>query len=79
MSDFTRRNEADELREKLNNCYEGIKQLDDERKELKAEIEKLKTEVEFLRNKEMLAYRDGMIDGLKYAMRCNGVSGGEVQ
>lgn len=25
------------------------------------------------------AYRDGMIDGLKYAMRCNGVSGGEVR
>lgn len=25
------------------------------------------------------AYRDGMIDGLKYAMRYNGVSGGEVR
>ena len=25
-----------------------------------------------------LRYRDGVIHGLKYAIRCNGVSGGEV-
>ena len=79
MSDFTRRNEADELREKLSGNHDYITKLEAECKNMKAENEKLKTEVEYLRKKEMVAYRDGMIDGLKYAMRCNGVSGGEVQ
>ena len=27
----------------------------------------------------VLASKDGMIDGLKFAVRCNGVSGGEVR
>ena len=26
-----------------------------------------------------IAYKDGMIDGLKFAIRCDGVSGGEVR
>ena len=26
-----------------------------------------------------IAYKNGMIDGLKFAIRCDGVSGGEVR
>lgn len=35
-------------------------------------------ETERLVNAE-LSFRQGIINGLKYAMRCNGVSGGEVK
>lgn len=61
-------------------------------KELRAENEKLKKDlneamlaVEHNRHvanenqlRNELRYRDGIIYGLKYAIRCNGVSGGEV-
>ena len=30
------------------------------------------------RHKNELKYRDGVIYGLKYALRCNGISGGDV-
>lgn len=60
--------------------------------ELRAENEKLKEELEEARSavehnrhvaeenqlKHELHYRDGVIYGMKYALRCNGVSGGEV-
>lgn len=59
--------------------------------ELRAENEKLKAElqealaVEHNRHvaeenqlKYELHYRDGIIYGMKYALKCNGVSGGEV-
>jgi regulator of replication initiation timing len=60
--------------------------------ELRAENEKLKAElkeailaVEHNRHvaeetqlKNELRYRDGVIYGMKYALKCNGVSGGEV-
>ena len=52
-------------------------------KELRAENERLKRDLNGhvtnetqLKNK--LYYRDGVIYGMKYALRCNGVSGGEV-
>ena len=60
--------------------------------ELRAENEKLKAELEEARlatehNRHVseenqlkyeLHYRDGVIYGMKYALRCNGISGGEV-
>ncbi|MBQ6240894.1 MAG: hypothetical protein IJK56_11140 [Firmicutes bacterium] len=60
--------------------------------ELRAENEKLKAELREARLavehnahvaaenqlKYELHYRDGVIYGMKYALKCNGVSGGEV-
>ena len=85
MSDYTRRNEADELREQLRNCNEYIAKLEVECKELNEKLQEMNLAVEHNRQvaneeqlKKELSYRDGMIAGLKYAIRCNGVSGGEV-
>ena len=85
MSDYTRRNEADELREQLRNCNEYIAKLEVECKELNEKLREMDLAVEHNRqvaNEEQLKlelrYRDGIIAGLKFAIRCNGVSGGEV-
>lgn len=45
--------------------------------EIVDEGEKMRREIFSL--ERQLAYKDGMIDGLKFAIRCNGVSGGEVR
>lgn len=85
MSNYTRSGEADELREKLSNCHDYIAELERENKELKVKLEEM--HLAFEHNNQVakeeslrreLGYRDGMIAGLKYAIRCNGVSGGEV-
>ena len=61
--------------------------------ELRAENEKLKAELQGTRlavehNRHVaeenqlkyeLRYRDGVIFGMKYALKCNGVSGGEIE
>lgn len=85
MSDFTRRNEANELRDRLSECHDYIAKLEAECKELKAKLHEMELAVEHNRKmvdeeqlKKELRYRDGMIAGLKYAIRCNGVSGGDV-
>lgn len=87
MSDLTRRDEAAELREQLSNCHDYIAELEAECKELKAKLQEMNlvlehdrqtANLEQLKQKQELRYRDGMIAGLKYAVRCNGVSGGEV-
>ena len=85
MSDYTRRNEADELREQLSNCHDYIAKLEAECKELKERLHEANLAIEHNRHcaneeqlKRGLRYRDGIIYGLKYAIRCNGVSGGEV-
>lgn len=56
-----------------------------ENEKLKAELEEARLAVEHNRHvaeenqlKYELRYRDGVIYGMKYALRCNGVSGGEV-
>jgi peptidoglycan hydrolase CwlO-like protein len=58
--------------------------------ELKAQVEELKEELKQAKEKNEdqrrvidglnneLERRNGMIDGLKFAIRCNGVSGAEV-
>ncbi len=86
MSDFTRRNEANELREQLKERIEYIAVLEAECKDLKEKLHETELAVEHNRKladeeqlKRELRYRDGVIYGLKYALRCNGVSGGEVQ
>ena len=85
MSDFTRRNEADELRAKLSEKNYYIAKLEEECKGLKEKLQEMNLAVEHNRQvaneeqlKRELRYRDGMIAGLKYAIRCNGVSGGDV-
>lgn len=85
MSDYTTRNEADELRKQLNNRLDYIAELEMKCKELTEKLHEAELAVEYSRqsvddeqHKAELRYRDGMIEGLKYAIRCNGVSGGEV-
>ncbi len=86
MSDYTRRNEADELREQLNNRLAYIAELEAKCRELSEKLHEAELAIEHNRqladeeqHKGELKYRDGMIAGLKYAIRCNGVSGGEMQ
>ena len=83
MSDYTR--EIDELRDQLNNRLDYISELEAKCRDLEEELRKANLAVEhnrYVADKEALKkdlyYRDGMIAGLKYAIRCNGVSGGEV-
>ena len=83
MSDYTRR--EDELRDQLNNRNDYISELEAKCRDLAEELRKANLAVEHNRYlvdeealKKELSYRDGMIAGLKYAIRCNGVSGGEV-
>lgn len=85
MSDYTRRNEADELREQLNNRLGYIAELEAKCRDLTEKLREVNAAVEHYQKvadveavKKDLFYRDGMIAGLKYAIRCNGVSGGEV-
>lgn len=85
MSDYTRSGEADELREQLSKCHDYIAELEAECKELKAKLKEMHLAFEHNQQeakeeqlKQEIRYRDGMIAGLKYAIRCNGVSGGEV-
>lgn len=54
------------------------------REELLEEIRKLKNEIEAMKEWERTLekscqFKDGLIEGLKFAVRCNGVSGGEVK
>jgi regulator of replication initiation timing len=64
---------------------ERNKQLCEENEKLRAELEEARLAVEHNRRvaeenqlRWELQYRDGIIYGLKYAIRCNGVSGAEV-
>ena len=59
--------------------FEEIEAINaDLREKLKHEIEcKQKAEDERRVNTE-LSFRQGVINGLKYAIRCNGVSGGDI-
>lgn len=87
MSDYTRGNEAelDKLRDRLNNRLDYISELEAKCRDLEEELHKAHLAIEHNRHvadeeqlKGQLRYRDGIIYGLKYAIRCNGVSGGEV-
>ena len=69
MSDCTRRNEADELRDQLNNRLEYIAVLEAKCKDLTEELRIANLAIEHSRH--VVYYRDGMIAGLKYAIRRN--------
>ena len=78
MSEIVREITREELAE-VNNM------LRSENEKLKAELEEARLAVEHNRHieeenqlKYELHYRDGVIYGMKYAIMCNGVSGGEV-
>lgn len=43
----------------------------------KDKYEKLERHTDWMRNE--MSYNKGMIEGLKFAIRCNGVSGAEVK
>lgn len=51
----------------------------DYKEELEVARRKIQEKDEIIKGLErILASKDGMIDGLKFALRCNGISGGEV-
>lgn len=57
-----------------------------ENEKLKAELEEARLAAEHNRHvaeenqlKYELRYRDGIIYGMKYALKCNGISGGEME
>lgn len=55
-------------------------ELEVARRKIQEKDEIIKGKDEMIKGLErVLANRDGTIDGLKFAMRCNGVSGGEVR
>lgn len=61
-----------------------IKDLREENEKLKEEIACMKEMLEednhaLKHNAEHTQYLNGMIDGLRYAIRCNGISGAEVK
>lgn len=77
--------ELDKLTDQLNNCNDRISELEAKCRDLEEELHKAHLAVEHNRHvadeeqlRGALRYRDGVIHGLKYAMRCNCVSGGEV-
>lgn len=70
--------ELDELRKQLNECHEYIDKLEEKLHEAELAVEHSGHLVDKEQLRGGLRYRDGVIHGLKYAIRCNGVSGGEV-
>ena len=56
-----------------------IKKLTLDNQELKAAVQHNMELVEKEQLRQELRFRDGIIYGLKYATRCNGVSGGEMK
>ena len=81
MSECMNRDEVDSLRDELRIYKDYIAELETRCKDLSEELRKANLALENNRysvNEEELSYRDGMIAGLKYAIRCNGVSGGEI-
>jgi predicted nucleic acid-binding Zn-ribbon protein len=77
-----------ELAKPLEKVREGIKTLSDldETERLQKELavakedrDNLMHEYELESKRKEVAFKDGMIEGLKFAIRCNGVSGNEVR
>ena len=58
--------------------YEEISKLKIELNEARAAVEHNRQIANEEPLKRELYYRDGMIAAFKYALRCNGISGGEV-
>ena len=56
-----------------------IRTLTEENKKLKEQVEGLEKRIRDLMHAREVAYSDGVIAGLKFSIRCNGVSGNEVK
>ena len=76
----------EELLNNLNEAHEYITKLEAENKELKARLHEAELAIEH--NKHVadeeqlrgeLRFCNGVIHGLKFAIKCNGVSGGEIE
>lgn len=64
------RAECDERAKMCEELHEKVRCLEMENAELKAHIDVIQGDAK---------YTVGLVDGLKFAIRCNGVSGGEVK
>lgn len=80
MSDTVREMTRDELITANNELRKQIKELELQLAETRKAVESNRdaAEAEEERLKSEVRYRDGVIHGLEYAMKCNGVSGGEI-
>ena len=71
-------NTKEELAEYIEKLRKRVSTLEKELEEAISGRDQIRhyNEEEFFKSE--LRYRDGIIYGLKYAIRCNGISGGEV-
>ena len=79
-------NEEMVKKECVSNIIEENKKLINEANEYKAQIKEYKAVIDAYEKAGRdskytteLRFRDGIIEGLKFAIRCNGVSGSEVR
>lgn len=78
MSVIAREMTREELVDEITKLREINKKLKAELDEARAAVEHNCHVSEENQLKRELFYRDGVIYGMKYALRCNGVSGGKV-
>lgn len=57
---------------------EELKNLSTENEDLRAKCRAYEEQIQRCRESEERAYMRGRIDGLEFAIRCNGISGKEV-
>lgn len=79
MSEIVREMTREELVEENNKLRAESEELRAQINELRHAIDHDRHVAENNRYEQELRYRDGVIYGMKYALRCNGVSGGEVE
>ena len=58
---------------------EELKKMEDEYREMRAKIAYLEEQLKDKHMEREMARFTGIIEGLKFAIRCNGVSGAEVK
>ena len=78
MSEFVREMTREELVDVNNKLRSENEMLKAKLKEARLAVEHNRHVAEENQLKYELHYRDGVIYGMKYALKCNGVSGGEV-
>lgn len=75
---LTREMTREELLAVNRELRERIQELEKQLKEALISVEHNRHIAEEEQLRREFRYRDGVIYGLKYALRCNGVSGGEI-
>ena len=78
MSEIAREMTREELVAFNNTLRKENEKLELELREARLAAERSRHVAEENQLKSELHYRDGVIYGMKYAIRCNGVSGGDV-